>query len=490
MDVLLCTASIWHMATISVDRYCSLRFPIRYRRTRTKFFVVAKIAFVWIVSVGICSPLTVAGFINPRNVYRDGQCAPAVPEFVIYGSIFAFYVPLVLMLVTYALTVKTLTQQALWKRRERRRSAQLEEQHQAAFNALLSRLSTKRSQSVRSHSKPRQSDGDVDLRRGLTVRSRPSIPGGQPDGDYAVNLRPRAMSAAAAVCVGGLDRRTGRMESVEDRGLGVNSGETSPVQEKTLTWHDHPVEANSTSARVRHSLATEQVGLARKNVSKDRRRRHTGTGSGVYDRNHTLTADLDIEGRSTATFRPVDHDDLNDEENNFAPEQTRPSIQSPRPSIAARRHANRQQSFSTKTRRIKRKATRVLGVIFLVFIVLWTPFFVINILSAFCPPCVESIDPSIGTVLVWLGWISSFANPIIYTCFSPAFRSAFRHLLTCHCENRVSRAARRQKEWTKLLRDHRQRSERTLSESSSSHHRTVTESLEQSLHRRRRTVSH
>ena len=116
MDVLMCTASIWHMATISVDRYCSLRFPLRYRRTRTPLFVIAKIAFVWIVSVGICSTLAIAGFINPFNVYRRGQCAPAVPEFVIYGSIFAFYVPLILMLVSYALTVRTL-RSAIWRRR-------------------------------------------------------------------------------------------------------------------------------------------------------------------------------------------------------------------------------------------------------------------------------------------------------------------------------------------------------------------------------------
>jgi len=112
MDVLLCTASIWHMATISVDRYCSLRFPLRYRRTKSSVFVAGKIAFVWVVSVAICSPLAVAGLVNPSNVYRGGRCAPAVPQFVIYGSIAAFYVPLVVMVVSYALTVRTLSDQA------------------------------------------------------------------------------------------------------------------------------------------------------------------------------------------------------------------------------------------------------------------------------------------------------------------------------------------------------------------------------------------
>jgi len=109
MDVLLCTASIWHMATISVDRYCSLRFPLRYRQTKSPIFVVAKIAFVWIVSIGICSSLFVSGLVNPTNIYHDGHCVPAVADFIIYGSIFAFYVPLVVMFVTYVRTLQSRT---------------------------------------------------------------------------------------------------------------------------------------------------------------------------------------------------------------------------------------------------------------------------------------------------------------------------------------------------------------------------------------------
>jgi len=147
MDVLMCTASIWHMATISVNRYCSFRFPLRYRRTQTPVFVVAKIAFVWIVSIGICSPLAIAGFVNPQNVYRDGQCAPAVPEFVIYGSIFAFYVPLLLMLVTYALTTRLLRRRAVQVERLSRegsmRRSTSQRRHRRSNETPTSRLTVK-----------------------------------------------------------------------------------------------------------------------------------------------------------------------------------------------------------------------------------------------------------------------------------------------------------------------------------------------------------
>jgi hypothetical protein len=96
------------MSTMSVDRYCTIRYPIGYGRNRTKTTVALKIAFVWIISIAICSGLAVSGFLDYSNVYSDGQCVPAIKDFVLYGSLMAFYVPLVIMIVTYALTVRIL----------------------------------------------------------------------------------------------------------------------------------------------------------------------------------------------------------------------------------------------------------------------------------------------------------------------------------------------------------------------------------------------
>ena len=141
------------------------------------------------------------------------------------------------------------------------------------------------------------------------------------------------------------------------------------------------------------------------------------------------------------------------------------SIEEVRSSKPARRHTSPdemtkdRQNLATAAAvqavspgRTKRKATRVLGVMFVVFVVLWTPFFMLNLLSAACPGGVRSVDPSVWTVLVWLGWISSLANPIIYTSFSPAFRAAFRRLLTCQGRRGLSTAKRRQQQWTDLIR--------------------------------------
>ena len=107
-DVLMCTASIWHMCTMSMDRYFTLKYPMRYGRNKTKTMVMLKIFFVWVVSMAISSPICIHGFVDPTIVYNDGVCVPVLKDFVIYGSVFAFYIPLFIMIVTYVLTIRIL----------------------------------------------------------------------------------------------------------------------------------------------------------------------------------------------------------------------------------------------------------------------------------------------------------------------------------------------------------------------------------------------
>jgi len=90
-----------------------------------------------------------------------------------------------------------------------------------------------------------------------------------------------------------------------------------------------------------------------------------------------------------------------------------------------------------------------------VFLLCWTPFFTVNIINAIClrydllvtsSPAANgsgndadytssmwsglcNVDPWLFSFLVWLGYINSFLNPVIYTIFNGEFRRAFQRIL-------------------------------------------------------------
>lgn len=77
----------------------------------------------------------------------------------------------------------------------------------------------------------------------------------------------------------------------------------------------------------------------------------------------------------------------------------------------------------------EQKAVKVLGIVFVIFVIAWGPFAIFNILSALYPTGL--IHPSLLDTLAWLGYVSSCINPIIYNAFNEKFRVAFKHVLFC-----------------------------------------------------------
>lgn len=83
--------------------------------------------------------------------------------------------------------------------------------------------------------------------------------------------------------------------------------------------------------------------------------------------------------------------------------------------------------------RNERKAVKVLGVVFAIFVIAWFPFCIMNVLQAVCRRC--SIPANLLNSFVWLGYVSSSINPLVYTIFNRNFRLKFLSLLRCQCDN-------------------------------------------------------
>lgn len=92
--------------------------------------------------------------------------------------------------------------------------------------------------------------------------------------------------------------------------------------------------------------------------------------------------------------------------------------------------------------RLEQKATKVLGVVFFTFVILWAPFFVLNLVPTVCADCERNIDHGVFDFATWLGYASSMVNPIFYTIFNKVFRQAFKKVLLCRYRNRNWRPPR------------------------------------------------
>ncbi|CAB3245386.1 unnamed protein product [Arctia plantaginis] len=64
---------------------------------------------------------------------------------------------------------------------------------------------------------------------------------------------------------------------------------------------------------------------------------------------------------------------------------------------------SRNSSRHGRILRLEQKATKVLGVVFFTFVILWAPFFVLNMVPILCPTCEENIPPWVFDCALWLG---------------------------------------------------------------------------------------
>ncbi|KAL4631696.1 5-hydroxytryptamine receptor 2C-like [Arapaima gigas] len=270
LDVLFSTASIMHLCAISLDRYVAIRHPIQHSRFNSCTKAKLKIAAVWTISIGISMPIPVIGLQNEEHVFLNGSCELNEERFMLVGSFVAFFIPLVIMVVTYCLTVTVLQRQA---------SVFLYEGGALPSQAPPAQAPPTRRTSL------------------LYVKGDPTRGTTPPD---SISILPSSGAAS-------------QMSSPEGRDLGC-FGRRGMMQ-------------------------------AIKN---------------------------------------------------------------------------------------ERRASKVLGVVFFLFLVMWCPFFVTNVTFVLCrEACNVSLLTELLKVFVWVGYISSGVNPLVYTLFNKTYRRAFSNYMRC-----------------------------------------------------------
>ncbi|XP_067251936.1 5-hydroxytryptamine receptor 2B isoform X1 [Chanodichthys erythropterus] len=80
----------------------------------------------------------------------------------------------------------------------------------------------------------------------------------------------------------------------------------------------------------------------------------------------------------------------------------------------------------------EQRASKVLGIVFMLFVVMWCPFFITNVTSVLCQGCNSNLVEQLLDIFQWVGYVSSGINPLVYTLFNRTFRQAFTRYITCN----------------------------------------------------------
>ncbi|XP_073729747.1 trace amine-associated receptor 13c-like [Misgurnus anguillicaudatus] len=93
--------------------------------------------------------------------------------------------------------------------------------------------------------------------------------------------------------------------------------------------------------------------------------------------------------------------------------------------FVAKRQAEHLNSATDKKARSEKKAARTLGVVVMVYLLCWLPYYLITLSLGH-----DENDALIINVMYWLLCLNSCMNPLIYAMFYPWFRISTKYILT------------------------------------------------------------
>uniref|UniRef100_A0A3P8X054 Dopamine receptor D4a n=1 Tax=Cynoglossus semilaevis TaxID=244447 RepID=A0A3P8X054_CYNSE len=99
MDVMLCTASIFNLCAISIDRFIAVSIPLNYNRKHVDLRQTVLLSATWVLAVAVASPIAFG--INNVPGRDHGECKLENDDYVIYSSVCSFFIPCPIMLLLY-----------------------------------------------------------------------------------------------------------------------------------------------------------------------------------------------------------------------------------------------------------------------------------------------------------------------------------------------------------------------------------------------------
>ncbi|XP_075426070.1 muscarinic acetylcholine receptor M1 [Ascaphus truei] len=387
LDYVVSNASVMNLLIISFDRYFSITRPLTYRAKRTPRRAAIMIGMAWFVSFVLWAPAILFWqYIVGERTVASHKCYIqffSQPIITFGTAIAAFYLPVTIMIILY------------WRiyRETENRSRELAGLQGSASETIVR---PKALGSVRSVSS-RGVAGESETR---PSRPRLALPKGP-----RVCCFPRRLRAGPSLRSYPVHRSNGSWNTVEDAASADSLSSSSDGDEL-------PYEMKSIcSAVIRLPMVSSVV----------------GTPSGSRGSNDTLGRG-DTEGEPNGGRREVTR------------KASKPQVPT-LPSTAIKAKVEKSRNVKRKSNSLikEKKAARTLSAILLAFILTWTPYNIMVLVSTFCDGCVPQALWELG---YWLCYVNSTVNPMCYALCNRSFRRTFKMLLLCRWDRRKWRAHR------------------------------------------------
>ncbi|KAL0963141.1 hypothetical protein UPYG_G00350260 [Umbra pygmaea] len=407
LDYVASNASVMNLLVISFDRYFSITRPLTYRAKRTPKRAAVMIGLAWLVSFVLWAPpiLCWQYFVGERTVPAD-QCQIqffSEPVITFGTAIAAFYLPVSAMTILYC---------RIYRETEKRTKDLAE----------LQGLTT--SSHPEAANKPQK------------AMLRSCFGSGNHRGNQA------SWSSSNQSNVTKTTTRSGELVWVRaDMVTSFNSFTSSEEEETT----HHPVSAATFQGSYKGHRVRDKVENGQATAD------YGANEDSTYLSTTTPPPKKKIRKQISYKFKPFS-------KNNSSPPKIDKTIDSspktsppcPSESVQTSQHPNQTSSPSsstnttskpldsvlksqiTKRKRLvlikEKKAAQTLSAILLTFIVTWTPYNIMVLISTFCSKC---IPMSLWHLGYWLCYVNSAINPMCYALCNKTFQKTFKMLLLC-----------------------------------------------------------
>ncbi|XP_063172731.1 muscarinic acetylcholine receptor M1-like [Candoia aspera] len=391
LDYVASNASVMNLLIISFDRYFSITRPLTYRAKRTPKRAAIVIGLAWLVSFVMWAPAILfwQNFVGERTV-PEGLCQIqffSEPIITFGTAIAAFYLPVTIMAILYWKIYQETQKRA--KDLSGLQGLGLRTNPQAGLPANSSRAEGK------SNSEPSQPLAL--LANGVMSSQQTCCFVGQMATGTSLDQSSNSSWNTTEEEEGG-NISADSLTSLEDKEQAFDVRPICPAVIRLTDVVAHPsrrAQCRDVGVRAGRGWAEGKgaVGIPKRALARDKRLKGA-TGS------------LLTKWCRTKAMRRVS------------------------------KRKKRRNPFSkgkTFSWAKERKAARTLSAILLAFIVTWTPYNIMVLVSTFCTSC---IPEGLWRLGYWLCYVNSTVNPMCYALCNRSFRITFRRLLQCWWQQR------------------------------------------------------